>query len=74
MSDMRAIRSGYFTVSAVPCAFVIGVTGGLRLQRGVLDVEVTGQALVQPVQHLTEGAVHRGATLHHNVGGHDRKP
>src|SRR6185312_10686224 len=37
--------------SIVHRALVVGVPGGLELERGVLDVEVAAQAVLQPVEH-----------------------
>ena len=38
----------------VPGALVVAVTGGFELERGVLDVEVSAEALAEPVEHLPE--------------------
>ena len=52
---------------------VVGVAGGLQLDRGVLDVEVPGQALLHRVEHLRGVAVAEALVVDDHVGGEHRQ-
>src|SRR5215469_13895015 len=69
-----AARRGLRRGSVVHGALMVGVPGRLELEGRVLDVEVTAQAVLQPVQHRGAPAVVDDARVHHDVGREHREP